>query len=41
VTQTYTAGKAGTATVAATRTTCGEALACSPPQHYAVTVHVH
>jgi hypothetical protein len=41
VTQMYTAGKAGTATVTATRTTCGEALACSPPQHYAVTVHVH
>ena len=41
VTQTFTAGKAGAAKVTATRTTCGEALACSPPQRYSVTVHVH
>jgi hypothetical protein len=40
VTQIYTAGKAGTAVVTATRTTCGEAMLCSPAQHYAVTVHV-
>jgi hypothetical protein len=41
VTQTFTAGKAGTTKVTATRTTCGEAMACSPPQHYSVTVRVH
>ncbi len=41
VTQTFTAEKAGAAKVTATRTTCGEALACSPPQHWSVTVHVH
>jgi hypothetical protein len=41
VTQTFTAGKAGAAKITATRTTCGEALACSPPQHYSVTVQVH
>jgi hypothetical protein len=41
VTQTYTALKAGTAHVSADRTTCGEALACNPAQHYNLTVHVH
>ena len=41
VTQKYTALKAGTATVTATRTTCGEAMACSPVQHFKLTVHVH
>jgi hypothetical protein len=41
VTQTYTALKAGTADVSADRTTCGEAMACNPAQHYNVAVHVH
>jgi hypothetical protein len=41
VTQTFTALRGGTAKVSAARTTCGEALACSPAQHYTVTVHVH
>jgi hypothetical protein len=41
VTQSFTAGRAGTARVSATRTTCGEAMACSPAQHYSVTIHVH
>ncbi|HEV7534382.1 MAG TPA: hypothetical protein VGP90_02035 [Acidimicrobiia bacterium] len=40
VTQTYTALKVGTAHVSADRTTCGEAMACNPAQHYNVTVHV-
>jgi hypothetical protein len=41
VTQTYTALKAGKASISADRTTCGEAMACNPAQHYKVTVHVH
>ncbi|MCA1845497.1 MAG: hypothetical protein LC792_20345 [Actinobacteria bacterium] len=41
VTQNYTALKAGKATVSADRTTCGEAMACNPAQHYTLTVHVH
>ena len=41
VTQTYTALKAGTAHVSADRTTCGEAMACNPAQHYNLAVHIH
>jgi hypothetical protein len=41
VTQTFTAFGAGTATVTAGRTTCGEALACSPSQsEFKLSVHV-
>jgi len=41
-TQTYSAAEAGTAVVSASRTSCGEARACSPAESsYKLTVHVH
>jgi hypothetical protein len=41
VTTDFTASTTGTAIVTATRTTCGEALACTPANsHYEVTITV-
>jgi hypothetical protein len=41
VTAAFTARASGTAVVVATRTTCGEALACTPPNNrYQVTIKV-
>lgn len=38
ITAQYRVVAAGTAVVTAVRTLCGEALRCTPPQHFAVTL---